>query len=242
MKKVRLSGRKRIEDFLLLRFEHDEPIEIKPGQFLMLKNHTEPVLAKPFSVLGAEKNGFTMLIKVIGRFTNYLSEALIGEEFFARGPYGVPYAEKLDLSRKYIVIGGGCGAAPMIHFSDTFSQNTEKLILGFKTENLSRLLEGYDIVAEEKDGMNVVDALEHHLETRTSIDVPQVLACGSIAMCKALDDKAKELGIKLFVSLDERMGCGIGMCKGCPVKTTRGIQMVCKDGPLFDSDELLLDW
>jgi dihydroorotate dehydrogenase electron transfer subunit len=61
-------------------------------------------------------------------------------------------------------------------------------------------------------------------------------------MCKALDKKAKELKLKLYVSLDERMGCGIGMCKGCPVKTKDGIKMVCKDGPLFDSDDLILDW
>lgn len=242
MKKVKLIERKMTEDFLLLKFIHDDAITIKPGQFLMLKNHTEPVLAKPFSVISSDEHGFMMLIKVLGRFTNYLVTAMMGEEFFFRGPYGIPYADKLDMNDRYIVIGGGCGAAPMIHFAENFKENTEKIILGFKTENAGVLIKNHDIIAEEKDGKNVVDGLEDYIKERKSKVPAKLIACGSIGMCRALNKKAKELGVKLYVSLDERMGCGIGMCKGCPVKTKNGVQMVCKDGPLFDSDDLILDW
>ncbi len=242
MKKVKLIKKEIAEDFLFLQFQHDETIKIQPGQFLMLKNHTEPVLAKPFSVLSADNHGFTMLIKIIGRFTTYLANALIGEEFFFRGPYGIPYAEKIDMNNKYIVIGGGCGTAPMIHFAETFKENTEKIILGFKTEHAGTLIKGYEMVVEEHNGKNVVDALDIFLKQRKSNESAKLIACGSLGMCKALDKKAKELKLKLYVSLDERMGCGIGMCKGCPVKTKDGIKMVCKDGPLFDSDDLILDW
>jgi dihydroorotate dehydrogenase electron transfer subunit len=242
MEKIKLSDKKVEDDFLLLQFDCPNCPPILPGQFLMLKNKTEPILAKPFSVMSSDKNGFTMLIKVLGRFTKYLKDSFTGETFFFRGPYGIPYENKIDMSKKFILIGGGCGAAPILHFNTVYSENTEKMILGFKNEQVKGLINSDSIMGEAETGKTVLDVLRDYLSERKSDEKIQIIACGSIGMCRALDKEAKKLGLKLYVSLDERMGCGIGMCKGCPIKTKNGIQMVCKDGPLFDSDDLILDW
>jgi predicted ferric reductase len=73
----------------------------------MLKNETEPILAKPFSVMSSDNNSFTMLIKVLGRFTNYLKDSLTGETFLFRDPYGIPYENKIDMNKKPIRLKSG---------------------------------------------------------------------------------------------------------------------------------------
>lgn len=245
MKEIILNKKKVADDFVLVEFLYKKDAKhdaIEPGQFFMLKNRTEPILAKPFSVLNSTESGFTMLIKVVGRFTSYLKDAQLEELFYFRGPYGVPYSQKLNMSNDYITIGGGCGVAPILHFNDTYKPNVEKTILGFKDESVAALINTDDVVFESVSGKTVRDALEDYLTKRKTTETPSVIACGSIGMCKALHEHSRKMGYTLFVSLDERMGCGIGMCKGCPVKTRTGIQMVCKDGPLFESEEIIWEW
>lgn len=248
MKEITLNNKKMVDDFILVDFlfkkgSQKEICEVvHPGQFLMLKNRTEPVLAKPFSVLNSTESGFSMLIKVVGRFTSYLKDAQLKELFYFRGPYGVPYSKKLNMSGKYITIGGGCGVAPIMHFNNTYSSRVEKTILGFKDESVAELINTDDAIFESVSGKTVIDSLEDYLKERKTAETPSVIACGSIGMCKALHEHSRKMGYTLFVSLDERMGCGIGMCKGCPIKTKNGILMVCKDGPLFESEEIIWDW
>jgi len=246
--KIKLKEKKVSEDFLVAKFEYTDQLSeketttVQAGQFLMLKNRTEPILAKPFSVLSTDKKGFSVLIKIIGRFTSYLSQSKPGELFFCRGPYGTPFEKKLDLSRKIITIGGGCGAAPILFFNQQFPNHIEKSIIGFKTDAIKQLLSIKEAVYESLSGQTVIDTLDEHLSKRHELQPPVVLACGSLGMCRALFNHSKENNYRLFVSLDERMGCGMGMCKGCPVKTKSGIKMVCKDGPIFDSDDIIWDW
>ncbi len=248
MKKIILKEKHVADDFLIASFEFNNPINdnnsdfIKPGQFLMLKNRTEPILAKPFSVLNANSNGFKMLIKIIGRFTDYLSHAIPGETFFYRGPYGTAFEKKIDLSKKIITIGGGCGAAPILFFNDHYFKHVEKTILGFKNDSIRNLINIDEAVYESLTGKTVIDELNEYLLHRNKKEKPIVLACGSLGMCQALHKHSLEMNYQLFVSLDERMGCGMGMCKGCPIKTKSGIKMVCKDGPIFNSDEIIWEW
>ena len=248
MFKIVLKDKKVSEDYLTATFQFVDRIRsakkefIKPGEFLMLKNRSEPILAKPFSVLNTNINGFEMLIRIIGRFTSYLSEAVPGEIFFYRGPYGTAFEKKLDMSKRIITIGGGCGAAPILFFNNRYPQNVEKSIVGFKNEGVKRLMNFDEAVFESVSGKTVIDELNEYLKKRKHTESPIVLACGSLGMCRALHEHSKEKNYQLFVSLDERMGCGMGMCKGCPIKTTSGIKMICKDGPVFDSDEIIWEW
>ena len=76
------------------------------------------------------------------------------------------------------------------------------------------------------------------LPLKTAADTV-IYACGPNPMLKALCKFAKDENIQCFVSLEERMACGIGACLGCVVKTLSGIQRVCKDGPVFDAKEII---
>ena len=247
MTKIFLKERKVSGDFMIASFLFEYPLSekndfIKPGEFLMIKNRTEPVLAKPFSILNINRKGFTMLIKIIGRFTNYLSHSIPGEPFFFRGPYGTAFEKKLDMSKTMITVGGGCGAAPILFFNNQYPDLIEKSIIGFKNEQIKGLIEINEAVYESESGMTVIDELDKYLSERNNSEYPNVLACGSFGMCQALHKHSTERKYQLFVSLDERMGCGMGMCKGCPIKTKSGIKMVCKDGPIFKSDEIIWEW
>lgn len=242
MLKCILVESKRIKDYCTVTLETEEVLSINPGQFVMLKNRTEPVLAKPFSVVSQEGNRIKLLIRIIGRFTKYISEAEIGEVFYVRGPNGIEYREKICCDRKYILIGGGCGSAPLMHFESTFPNLVEKAFYGFKDKEILKLLPEDGVVIEEVCGKTSVEAAYHHFHTLKEQNTG-IISCGTIPMHKAVIStfKAHE-NVKVFVSLDERMGCGIGMCKGCPIKTVDGIKMICKDGPIFDSDEIYLNW
>lgn len=248
MIKIILREKQVSHDFLIASFEFEEPLIdiendfIKPGEFLMLKNRTEPILAKPFSVFSASKTGFKLLIKIIGRFTDYLSHAIPGEPFYYRGPYGTPFEKKIDLSKNIITIGGGCGAAPILFFNNTYPNSIEKSIIGFKNDHIKELININEVVYESLSGKTVLDELNKYLTLRKKDEEAVVLACGSLGMCKALHKHSLDKHYQLFVSLDERMGCGMGMCKGCPIKTNSGIKMVCKDGPIFKSDEIVWEW
>ena len=243
MTKIILKKKKVNGEYMIADFKTERPLTILPGQFLMLKNRTEPLLPKPFSVIESSKDSFKMLIRIVGRFTNYLKEAKAGEEFFCRGPYGNPFIDMIPKEKKVILIGGGCGGAPVIHFSKVYKNRARKLILGFKTKAINKILKDYDIIVEEETGETVVDHLRKYLDGLKPEKKEQltIISCGSLQMHKAIVEKVDFAG-EIFLSLDERMGCGIGMCKGCPVKTRDGIKMVCRDGTLFNSKELLLEW
>jgi dihydroorotate dehydrogenase electron transfer subunit len=192
LKKIVLKEKKVSDDFLIASFEFENPFNdntqdfIKPGQFLMLKNRTEPILAKPFSVLNTNRNGFKMLIKIIGRFTDYLSNAVPGETFLYRGPYGTAFEKKLDLSKKIITIGGGCGAAPILFFNEHYFENIEKTIIGFKNDSIRNLINIDEAVYESLSGKTVIDELNEYLLLRNKVGKPIVLACGSSSMCQEL--------------------------------------------------------
>ncbi len=230
------------KDYCLATLECEKEISIKPGQFIMIRNKTEPVLAKPFSVVFQNGRILKILIRIIGRFTKYISEAVLGEEFYIRGPNGIAFTDKILCDRKYILIGGGCGSAPLIHFEEKFPQLVAGSFYGFKTPDIANVFENESLVIEDLCGKTSVEAAYAYygnvVDNNTGI-----ISCGTIPMHKAVISTFKsEKNMKIYVSLDERMGCGIGMCKGCPVKTVSGIQMICKDGPIFDSDEVYLDW
>jgi len=248
LEKVFLKDKTVTDDFLIATFQFEYPMIdlnrefIKPGEFIMLKNRSEPILAKPFSVLSTNNKGFTVLNKIIGRFTRYLSKAIEGEPFYYRGPYGTAFEKKLDGWKKIITIGGGCGAAPILFYNNRYPQNIEKSIIGFKDEKIKQIIKIEEAVFESLSGRTVIDELNEYFTIRSENSPPIVLACGSFGMCQALHRHSVEKNYELFVSLDERMGCGMGMCKGCPIKTKSGIKMVCKDGPIFNSNDIVWEW
>ncbi|USS40747.1 dihydroorotate dehydrogenase [Thermococcus aggregans] len=234
MIEAELVEKKIARDYGFFKFKLQEELE-KPdaGQFVMLKASDEPILAKPFSIYSYKNRELTLFIKRVGRLTGKIFSSPIGGVFYVRGPYGVPYIEKISKDKKYILIGGGSGIAPLNFFSELYPRLVYKKLYGFREKYIRELFEDEDqqnLVIEEESGKTVVDVLMEVYSEEFGI-----LACGPVPMLKNLPSGS-------YVSLEAIMGCGIGACKSCAVKTKEGIKTVCKDGPLFRKEEVLWEW
>lgn len=222
-------------NYILLTIETEKIIRIEPGQFVMLKpKHFE--FPKPFSVISQEGKTIHFLIAVVGELTTALKELSVNDKLDIRGAYGIPFIQKINREKKYILLGGDCGSAPLIHFATKYPELVKEKIYGFSTPEIMEILNIEGVHIDSIEGMNLLEKSE---KLKYSEDTAYLI-CGSLNLIKLIKDKFKDR--ILYASLEARMGCGIGMCKGCPIKTNNGIKMICKDGPIFDLSEVELEW
>lgn len=238
----------------------------RPGQFAMIRGDwdRDPLLPRAFSILGVSSAGRAyILAKTVGRGTALLEQALPGTKLSVLGPLGTefpePSAEHTDL-----LVGGGVGIPPLFMQAEMasrrgLSRNVEVLYGGRRGEDLVLLEEmrhfGVGLFLTTEDGSvgrrglvtaELSSRLGHHRELRSEagIQVEQktrVLACGPNAMLWAVAEIARQHGVPCFVSVEENMACGIGVCLGCAVPThSRPFRYVCKDGPVFDATDLVI--
>lgn len=229
MIKGKIMDKKIKNEYMYLKIEMEEDVHIEPGQFLMIKNDDDKNMAKPFSIMSQDGRTIEFIIKIIGDFTKKLSKKKIDENIYLRGPYGHGFTEKIDKNKKYVLLGGGCGAAPLLHFEKEYPNMVENIKIGFKDSFVDNVIPKDKLIFENKEKMTPIDWLKEN-------DFENIISCGPKGMFRGL----KNMNKNTYVSLEENMGCGIGMCKGCPVETTAGIKMVCKDGPLFKLSEVIL--
>lgn len=216
----------------------------KPGQFahILVPGKT---LRRPISICDADKSCLRLVYQVKGGGTEILSQIKKGEYLDIIAPLGKGFDIKED--KKYCFIGGGIGVPPMLYASKmkekpvviTGFRNKDLVILqsDFRKDNCELYLTTDDGTAGEK--AFVTDVLKRKLS-----DIDEVCACGPTPMLKAIAEICNDAGVPCQVSLEERMGCGIGACLvcACAVKRNDGTEdyvHVCKDGPVFDSKEVI---
>lgn len=226
-----------------------------PGQFLQIKigEGLDPLLRRPISICDYDHNSnlVTLIYRIVGRGTELLSKKKAGELIDVFGPLGTgfPYAD-LVLGQRVVLIGGGIGTPPLYYLAKELHKRGIKIttIIGCLSQ-VDRIL--YNEFAElgevrvaTVDGScglqgTVLDALDPDEKWDC------FYSCGPIAMLRALQDFWGETKIDGFISLEERMACGIGACFGCVVKVDRdiypdGYKKVCVDGPVFAFREVIL--
>ena len=225
--------------------------QAKPGQFVSVYTRDgSKLLPRPISLceIDKEKKALRLVYRVTGKNT--------GTESFSRlhknvtlevlGPLGNGFPLDEAKGKKVFLMGGGIGVPPML---ETMKQlDAEKTaILGYRDElflNDEFEKNGKVYIATE-DGSagtkgNVMDAIR---ENRLEADV--IFACGPKPMLRAIKAYALEKGIPCWISMEERMACGVGACLGCVCQSTDGHshvhnKRVCKDGPVFLSTEVEL--
>ena len=210
----------------------------KPAQFFMLRAWgLDPPLARPMSVFERTEEQISFLYEVRRRGTVLLSRLKPRDEISLFGPLGNGW-ERSD--GRIALIGGGCGIAPLLQTAKTFRE--VDLYLGFRdkpflVETFEKLGSRVVITSESGRGgwMGVVT------DGFNPVGYEVCYACGPRGMLKTLAQICNTAGVPLFVSLEERMACGIGACLGCAVKTTKGILRVCRDGPVFRAEEVIWD-
>lgn len=204
----------------------------RPGQFVLLRLREGPALPRAFSVLATEAGRLEFLLKLDGSLREALGRAAIGTEVVVRGPYGTPYGSRIGRDRRYVLAGGGSGIAPLLHFAAAHPELTEAVAFGVRCRAVRDLLPGISLAVEEEDGETADDRLRKRWKRGLGI-----LACGPEPMLRGIAQRYAEEP-DTYVSLETRIGCGFGACRGCSVETRSGMQRVCREGPLFACSEV----
>lgn len=231
-----MSNRALGEDFYLMRVEQKN--DARMGQFYMLRAwETYPVLSRPISVYDADKESVSFLYKVVGKGTELLRQLKEGDEITLDGAHGNGFPSLAD-KKRIALVGGGVGIAPLYLAAKTYKKEnpdcTVDIYLGFS---------GTPVLTEEFE--TVCDRLTVNVGGFVTDDIDPnayeaIVTCGPTIMMKVLYSKCVkcQAAAPLYVSMENRMACGIGACLVCSCRTANGNRKVCKDGPVFLGSEV----
>lgn len=219
--------------------------QIKPGQFLHILCGGNAFLRRPISICDVSGDRVRFIFDVKGKGTDILSRKNIGDDIDLIGPLGNGFTVSAEYKNP-VVIGGGIGTFPLLQLVKKLGTSTS--ILGFRNKSLVLLEDEFKSFSDTKiatdDGSYgfcgyVSDLLKEHLKTN-ECDI--IYACGPTPMLSGLKKIASEYKIPMQISLEQRMGCGIGACLVCSCETifegTNKYKRVCKDGPVFWANEV----
>jgi dihydroorotate dehydrogenase electron transfer subunit len=217
----------------------------KPGQFVNVRveDGTDPLLRRPFSIHRTDGEGIDIIFNVIGRGTGSLRRKRPGDFIDVIGPLGVPFSLDRDDFETGVLVAGGLGVAPLPIATATLlaaGKNVETF-LGARTKAQLATESLHNLHIATDDGSagfygTVVDLARETLANGL-FPKPKVFACGPTAMLRAVAQYVLSAKIPCEVSLEGPMGCGIGICQGCPVElagSEKTYALMCKDGPTFD--------
>lgn len=236
---------KQIYDFTVLCPEIAQAASV--GQFVNIlpEGHT---LRRPISICGIDKEKGTLRIVFMakGEGTLKLADTPKGGNLDIVGPLGHGFTVG-DVSGKTIITGGGIGVPPLLPLAKHYGKNAV-VILGFRSADAVILKQDFEATGAEviictDDGSYGVHGMVTVPLAEQIKGASQVLSCGPLPMLKAISAVAEENGVSCQVSLEERMGCGVGACLVCACKVKKNGEErfghVCKDGPVFDSKEVM---
>jgi len=215
----------------------------------------DPLLKRPFSIYDFGQNRLSFLYRVCGKGTLSLSGLREGDMLQVIGPLGNSYPEP---EGDFIAVGGGIGMASLFPFLRKYSQRAYLFYEAMSTRELIMLEEIRELVKEifittddGSDGQKgwithaVKDFLDElkipphpPLEKGSEGGLP-VYACGPVPMLKTLSEITRTARLTCYASMEEHMACGIGACLGCMVKTVTGQKRVCKEGPVFNIEDII---
>lgn len=245
---VEIKGNVKIsDDFYKLSFFWDKSFgEPVAGNFceINVNDLTSPTLRRPFAFADFDGNECAEIIyQNRGTATNILADKNKYDKIKILAPLGNSFFDEFTKNKKRIfAVAGGVGLGPILFAAKT-APIPAILVAGFRTENLvpnSKVFAGTKTILCTDDGSagfcgNVVE----YLKTTDINSDDLIIACGPTPMLKALHDFAAEKNIVCKISMEEMMACGVGACMGCVCETKYGNKRVCKEGPVFDSGEIV---
>ena len=252
-RKCTLVAREEMGDAIYLVLEAGDMVRTSyagPGQFVHVKCGEGLLLRRPISVCSCQEdvpNDFIAIaFEVRGDGTRWLAQRKVGDTLDVMGMLGNGFSVKPK--GRYLLVGGGIGIPPMRGCAQA-TEGRSTAILGGRSKDKLILQDCFKdecakVLIATADGSlghhGFVDALvRQELEQDKGYD--GVLACGPKPMLRNVAKVAEEFGIPCQVSMEERMGCGVGACLVCACDMADGSRKhVCKDGPVFDSKEV--DW
>jgi len=232
----------------------------QPGQFVNIRvNQTcYPLLRRPFSIHKVDDAKIEILYETKGEGTRILSQYKPHQTLDIIGPLGKGFTI-LDDRNLNILVGGGMGIAPLLFLANRIANQKTKglldsqkiILMGANTkkrilceEEFKRL--GFKVKFSTDDGTKgfkgkVTNLLKIFLNNQPpkSMLSMAVYACGPLPMLEEVCLICKKYKIFSEVSLETHLACGLGMCLGCVIKTKSGHKRICKDGPVFKTEEII---
>ena len=236
------------EEFVVLTLQLNEELpKIFPGQFAeVLSSSPYTYLRRPLSIhdVDYEKRQIKLLIQEVGKGTVDLASKEIGSTINMIYPLGKGY--QLPKTDRVLLVGGGCGVAPLLFLGRYLKQNgvSPRFLIGTRTAKSLVRLEAYrelgEVMVTTEDGSEGVKGyvVNHPVMRTENPDFDYIYTCGPEAMMKLLAKYANKHNIICQVSLENHMACGIGACLCCVTTTVDGHKCTCVDGPVFDSKYL----
>ena len=224
-----------------------------PGQFLsMYTNDGSKLLPRPISIceINRTDGSLRVVYRVTGRHTGteLFSRMQEGDTIPVIGPLGNGFSYEKAQGKRAFLIGGGIGVPPILELAKQMKCDKKQIIVGYRDRETflkDEFEQNGEVYISTEDGSvgtkgNVMDAIR---ENALGADI--IYACGPTPMLRAVKAYAEENGIECYISLEERMACGIGACLACVCKskekdhhTNVNNKRICKDGPVFLSTEV----
>ena len=226
--------------------------EAVPGQFISVySNDSGRMLPRPISIceMDKEKGALRIVYRVAGKGTEEFSCCKAGDTLDILGPLGNGFPlEQCPEGKKAFLIGGGIGIPPMVQLSKEL-QGEVQVVAGYRDELFltEELKANGTLYLATEDGSagtkgNVLDCIR---ENGLTADV--IYACGPTPMLRAIKSYAEEHRIDCWISMEERMACGIGACLACVCKSKEiddhskvHNKRICKEGPVFHAQDVEL--
>ena len=226
--------------------------QTRPGQFISVycKDNSR-ILPRPISVceIDKEKGALRIVYRIAGKGTDEFSHMQAGDTVDIMGPLGNGFPMEEAKGKRIFLMGGGIGIPPMVQTAKE-AEAEITVIAGYRNSEIflkEELEKAGKLVVATEDGSvgtkgNVMDAIREN-----NLEADVIFACGPTPMLRAIKKYAEEKNILCYLSMEEKMACGIGACLACVCKSKEKDshshvhnKRVCKDGPVFLSTEVEL--
>jgi len=246
-----LQNKKIAEDTFELKLTGPQVQDMKqPGQFLhvMIGEGWEHVLRRPLSITDVRDHFVTVIYKLVGDGTKALTKKKPGDSVDVLGPRGNGFPYQSIENKHVLLVGGGVGVPPLYYLAKELVKRGNKVttILGFQTESAVFYEDEFralgDLFITTDDGSYGYQGLVTDIFSLIETPLDLYYTCGPKPMLQAVTN---ELSIPGYMSLEERMGCGIGACFACVCEAAdredkKGYRKICQDGPVFPVEEVVL--
>lgn len=226
-----------------------------PGQFIsMYTNDGSKLLPRPISIceIDRDKGQLRVVYRVTGEYTGtkQFSELKAGDTVPVIGPLGNGFPMNKAAGKRVFLMGGGIGVPPILELSKQIDCAQAQILVGYRNADTflkEQFEENGEVYISTEDGSvgtkgNVMDAIRAN-----ELDADIIFACGPTPMLRAVKAYAEEKSIECYISMEERMACGIGACLACVCKSGEidhhsnvNNKRICKDGPVFLSTEVVI--
>lgn len=249
-----IENKKLAKDIFKLTIRRIDEEEWRAGNFAMILPEPKPNFfswRRPFSVFKATESTLEFLIKKVGKITNILGGMSANSRISYIGPLGNIFKLPDQSNTEIFLIAGGLGVAPLHMLSYQLNQLSLNFTLLYGAATSSELIDlssvqssnNSIIYATEDDSFGYKGKVTDLFNSISNISISNyyIYICGPFAMLYSFYKNYSSKRAKIQSSVETLMACGFGVCRGCAIPSKDGsYKMACKDGPVFDLEEI--DW